>query len=81
MNYEVHHGGNSFNNYANLHMIMAIKNCEYFEVLLPDLAQKYGLLNDIEVDKDGLVHAPSNPGIGAKLDFELIESKSIMVLT
>src|SRR5439155_411047 len=43
MNYEVHHGGNSLNNVANLHVIMAIRNCEFFEVLLPAGAQKYGL--------------------------------------
>ena len=35
LNYEIHHGGNSLNNVANLHVIMAIKNCEFFEVLLP----------------------------------------------
>ena len=29
MNYEMHHGGNSLNNVANLHVIMAIRNCEY----------------------------------------------------
>src|SRR2546422_10335609 len=44
MNFEVHHGGNSLNNVANLHVIMAIKNCEFFEVLLPSAAQKYGLV-------------------------------------
>ncbi len=44
MNYEVHHGGNSLNNVANLHVIMAIRNTEFFEVLLPDGAQKYGLV-------------------------------------
>ena len=26
MNYEIHHGGNSLNNWANLHVILAIKN-------------------------------------------------------
>ena len=50
MNLEVHHGGNSLNNVANLHVILAIPNTEYFEVLLPDGAQKYGLVEDIEVD-------------------------------
>jgi L-alanine-DL-glutamate epimerase-like enolase superfamily enzyme len=35
MNFEVHHGGNSLNNVAGLHVVMAIRNCEYFEVLLP----------------------------------------------
>jgi L-alanine-DL-glutamate epimerase-like enolase superfamily enzyme len=81
MNYEVHHGGNSLNNVANLHLIMAIKNCEYFEVLLPDGAQKYGLVQDIEVDSDGLVHAIDKPGLGAEIDFELIERKQIAVLS
>jgi len=81
MNYEVHHGGNSHNNFANMHLIMAIKNCEYFEVLLPDASQKYGVLNEIEVDADGLVHAPMTPGIGAEIDFDLIESKKVEVLS
>ena len=31
---------------------------EFFEVLLPDAMQKYGLAEDITVDRDGLVHAP-----------------------
>ncbi len=34
MNYEVHHGGNSLNNVANLHVIASIRNTEFFEVLL-----------------------------------------------
>ena len=80
MNYEVHHGGNSLNNVANLHVIMAIKNTEFFEVLLPDGAQKYGLAKDIVVDGDGMVRAPSGPGLGAEIDFELIEAKKLAVL-
>jgi L-alanine-DL-glutamate epimerase-like enolase superfamily enzyme len=81
MNYEVHHGGNSLNNVANLHVIMAIKNCEYFEVLLPAGAQKYGLVEDIEVDGDGLVPAPTGPGLGYPIDFELIERHKTAVLS
>ena len=80
MNYEVHHGGNSLNNVANLHVIMAIKNCEFFEVLLPAGAQKYGLAQDIEVDRQGLVHAFNGPGLGAEIDFALIERKKVAVL-
>lgn len=80
MNYEIHHGGNSLNNVANLHLTMAIRNCEFFEVLLPAAAQKYGLLQDIEVDRNGLVHAIEKPGLGAEIDFDLIERKKIAVL-
>jgi L-alanine-DL-glutamate epimerase-like enolase superfamily enzyme len=70
LNYEVHHGGNSHNNHANLHLAMAIKNCELFEVLLPEEAQKHGLVQDIEIDENGLAHVPDRPGIGAEIDFE-----------
>ena len=80
MNYEVHHGGNSLNNVANLHLLMAIPNCEYFEVLLPDGAQKHGLVQDIKVDESGLVHAFNAPGLGAEIDFELIERKKTALL-
>jgi L-alanine-DL-glutamate epimerase-like enolase superfamily enzyme len=81
MNFEVHHGGNSLNNVANLHVIMAIKNCEFFEVLLPAGAQKYGLVEDIEPDRSGLVHAMNRPGLGASIDFALIERKKTGVLS
>ena len=80
MNYEVHHGGNSLNNVANLHLIMAIKNCEYFEVLLPDEVQKHGLVQDIEVDENGMVHAHQGPGLGAQIDFDLIEHNKVAEL-
>jgi len=81
MNFEIHHGGNSLNNFANLHVSLAIGNCEFFEVLLPDGAQKYGLVEDIVVDGDGLVHAPMEPGLGAKIDFDMIKAKTIQVLS
>ena len=57
MNYEIHHGGNSLNNVANLHVLMSVPNSEFFEVLLPDGAQKYGLVSDIEVDGEGIGRA------------------------
>jgi len=80
MNYEVHHGGNSLNNVANLHLIMAIQNCEYFEVLLPDAVQKHGLAEEIAVDGEGLVHAFDGPGLGAEIDFDLIERNKVATL-
>jgi L-alanine-DL-glutamate epimerase-like enolase superfamily enzyme len=81
MKCEIHHGGNSLNNVANLHLLMAIPNSEYFEVLLPDAAQKHGLVRDIEVDGEGFVHAPTAPGLGYEIDWELIERNKIGVLS
>lgn len=80
MNVEVHHGGNSLNNVANLHVILSIPNTEFFEVLLPDATQKYGLVEDIAADKSGLVRVPEGPGLGAKIDFDLIKRKTTAVL-
>jgi len=75
MNYEVHHGGNSHNNLAQLHFASAIRNTTYFEVLLPHGAHKYALLKDIEIGRDGLARCPQVPGIGAQIDFDLIKRK------
>ncbi len=80
MNYEIHHGSNSLNNVANLHVAVAIHNCEYFEVLLPDANNKYGLLNDIEIDAKGHVHAPTGPGLGTEVDMELVRRKQVAVI-
>ena len=61
MNYEIHHGGNSLNNVANLHVMMAIHNAQFFEVFLPDAAHKCGLVRDIQVDSEGCARA-DQPG-------------------
>jgi L-alanine-DL-glutamate epimerase-like enolase superfamily enzyme len=80
MNYEIHHGSNSLNNVANLHVACAIHNREYFEVLLPDANNRHGLVQDIAIDANGHVHAPSGPGLGAEVDMDLVRRKQIAVL-
>lgn len=80
MRYEVHAGGNSINNLANLHIEMAIPNTQFHEILLPAEAADYGLLNEIVV-KDGYIDAPMGPGLGAQIDFEMIEKKKLGVLS
>jgi L-alanine-DL-glutamate epimerase-like enolase superfamily enzyme len=73
MKAEVHHGGNSLNNVANLHVIMAVHNCDFYEVFPATGANKYGLVEDIEVDNKGLVYAPTKPGLGYEIDWELVK--------
>ena len=51
-----------------------------WEVLLPDGAHKYGMVKDLEIDRQGLMHAPTEPGIGGEIDFELIARKTEAVL-
>jgi L-alanine-DL-glutamate epimerase-like enolase superfamily enzyme len=80
MKYEIHHSGNSLNNLANLHLCMALRNTTMWEVLLPDGAHKYGMVKELEIDANGLMHAPTEPGLGGEIDFELIARKTEAVL-
>jgi len=80
MKCEIHHGGNSLNNVANLHVTMAINNCDYYEVFPAHGANKYGLVTDIEVDGQGLVHAPEEPGLGFEIDWDLVKRETVQVV-
>ena len=80
MKFEIHHGGNSLNNVANLHVTMAINNCDYYEVFPSHGANKFGLVEDIEVDDNGLVYAPEKPGLGYEIDWELVEREKVEVI-
>ncbi len=81
MNYEVQQGGNSLNNIAQLHFACAIPNTSYFEVLLPGEAHRYGVVNDISIGRDGLAYCPQLPGIGAEIDFKLIDKRKLAALS
>lgn len=80
MKCEIHHGHNSLGNAANLHVMMAVPNCEFYEVFPSTGALKYGLVEDIEVDADGLVHAPSGPGLGFEIDWDLVRREYVGVV-
>jgi len=71
MKCEIHHGGNSLNNTANLHVTLAISNCDYYEFYPPNGANKFGLIEDIEVDNRGMVHLSQKPGLGFEIDWTL----------
>lgn len=81
MNYEIHHGGNSVNNIANLQLTMALPNSEMFEVLLPNEAHQFGVLDDLKVGPDGHMHCPAGPGLGVTYDDDLIKRHTVAVLS
>jgi L-alanine-DL-glutamate epimerase-like enolase superfamily enzyme len=81
MNCEVHDSYNALDNVAARHVMMAIDNCDWLEVLAFNPAGDhsldhlgYGLTEPFEVDADGHVHAPTGPGLGAEIDWSLINS-------
>jgi L-alanine-DL-glutamate epimerase-like enolase superfamily enzyme len=85
---EIHDGYNAMNNVANLHVAMAIDNCDWFEVLpfnrtgdhtLEHLS--YGLAGFPVIDSHGDIHAPTGPGLGVDVDWELINASVTQVIS
>jgi len=81
MNCEIHDAYNAMNNIACLQVMMAIDNCDWFEVLAFNRSGdhslehlSYGLTDPFEVDAEGNVHAPAGAGLGVEIDWELINA-------
>lgn len=81
MNCEVHTGGNSINNVANVHVIMAMPNTEFFELILPPERHQWGLVEDLVPDAQGYLHALAKPGLGVELDWPLIKKHTKAVVS
>ena len=43
-------------------------------------ANKFALVEDIEVDEQGLVYAPEKPGLGYEIDWELVKRETVQVV-
>lgn len=75
---EVHDAYNSLNNLATLHLVLALPNCQWFEVLTPHAPGSYdfdhlsyGLAEPITIDGEGFASAPDRPGLGIEVDRDL----------
>ncbi|WP_068313710.1 enolase C-terminal domain-like protein [Polycladidibacter hongkongensis] len=58
---------------VNLHCAAAMKNCEFFEVLVPEHLFNIGLKEDIHIE-NGMAHLPQKPGLGIDLDWDFIDN-------
>ena len=65
---------------ANLHVLRAIPNSTFFEVLWPLDDYAFGLRGALDIDADGMARPPSGPGLGIELDWDLIEDSTVAVL-
>jgi L-alanine-DL-glutamate epimerase-like enolase superfamily enzyme len=81
MNCEVHTTAYSYTDAANLHVVGASKNCDFFEMLYPlEFYNDYGVNNPLRVDSDGMVAVPQEPGIGMEIDWERLERSTVLEL-
>jgi len=62
---------------ANLHVSCAIRNCEYFELFVPEDVFQFPMKTKLPVDTNGFIHVPDLPGLGVALDWDEIEKNCI----
>ena len=80
LNCEVHTAMLSLMDVANLHVICAKKNCEFFEYAGPFEGIGFGLKQPISLDADGYVHPPEKPGLGVELDWDVLDNHTVSKL-
>lgn len=66
---------------ANLHLMLALPNCTYFEQPIPYPSFEYGMIDTIRPDAEGYVHAPAGPGLGLRVDWEAMDAATILRLS
>lgn len=77
VNCEMHMTVLSLMDVANLHVALAIKNCRYLELPFPDGAT-FGIKKPLEIDNEGYVQAPSAPGLGVEIDWNVINRNTVV---
>lgn len=77
VNCEMHMTVLSLMDVANLHVALAIKNCRYLELPFPDGAT-FGIKTPLEIDSEGYVQAPSDPGLGVEIDWDVINENTVV---
>lgn len=58
---------------ANLHVSCAIRNCEFFELLVPEEPFRFPMKSPYPIDAAGMIHVPESPGLGVELDWDVID--------
>lgn len=64
---------------VNLHLCGAVRNNSYFELLWPSSQFDFGLAEPLPIES-GVARMPMKPGLGAELDWDLIDNCTIAEL-
>ena len=77
---EIGTAGNGLLNAANLHVMLSVRNCDFYEHLMPVEEQNFSLLAYPGPDGEGMVRAPPGPGLGFELDSDWIAHHKVASL-
>jgi len=66
---------------ANLHVSCAIRNCEYFELHMPDEVFKFPMVQPYPIDERGFIHVPQKPGLGIDIDWDSVDNSTYKLIS
>ena len=64
---------------VQIHASLAIPNCEFFEMLYPFDDFDFGTTTSMDII-DGMVQAPTGPGLGIEYDWNFIDDHTVATL-
>lgn len=74
---EIHSFGYTLNQAANLQVIGSIANSRYFECPMPVGEYGAGMIDVIDLERDGTVRVPDKPGLGVEVDWEKMDAMTV----
>ena len=80
LNCEIGLAGNSVMNAANLHVMLSVPNCDFYEWWLPREIHQWGVTQELALTGDCRLTAPDKPGLGMELDEEWIARHRVATL-
>ena len=71
---EIQSWGFPISQFSNLHVMLGLPGCSWFEYPFPAQYFEYGAKNPLRLDAHGCVRAPEGAGLGIEIDWERIEA-------
>jgi len=75
--FEPHSYGTTLVQAAHLHVMLAMKNCDFVEIPVPQGILDVGMKDVMRVAPDGCVYAPTKPGLGYDIDWEAVKALTV----
>ena len=50
-----------------------MRNCEYFELFVPEKAFLFPLAGALPINAQGIAHVPQGPGLGVEIDWPEVD--------
>ncbi|MGB8390547.1 mandelate racemase/muconate lactonizing enzyme family protein, partial [Mycobacterium sp.] len=77
LNYEIHSYGPTLNLAMYLNVALAVANCDFAEIMVPQNLLSMGMADLPTIDGKGFIAAPQKPGLGYAIDLDAVENLTL----